>query len=91
MLHHAGRDTMTAREREEYDQQRELFNLQSSHTLKVKELELKLAKTEMKWQQIYKIPTLIIKLPLLIILSVGFIAAMARGKDPGDKFWDLFK
>lgn len=82
---------MTAREREEFDQEREMFNLQSVHTLKAKDLDLKLAKTELKWQQIYRIPTLIIKLPVLIILSIGFIAAMARGKDPGDKFWDLFK
>lgn len=71
------------------------------HAVRIKELELELArenhranielkKLEAKWSSWLKIPVLIIKLPVLILLSFGYWLDSIRGSEPSKDFWKLF-
>jgi len=61
------------------------------HDLAIRKLELEVLKTEAKFNNWFKIPLVIIKLPIYLIMSIGFIVAMIRKHDPGEDFWRLMK
>lgn len=82
---------MTDLEREEFEQQKTVTELQIAHTQRLKELELEVAKLEAKWSSWLKIPIYIIMLPIRILFAFGFIVAMIRKQEPSDRFWDFIK
>lgn len=77
---------VTQRERELYQQEKESYEMQAQHALKMKELELQIVEKETRWSNWQKIPLTLIKLPALVILSFGFLFK----KDVPPEFWALF-
>lgn len=65
--------------------------LARQHDIKTREMELAVLKEQHRWGYLLNIPVTIIKLPLYLILGLGFIVAMARGVEPSESFWDLLK
>lgn len=65
--------------------------LSREHAVTIKRLELEVLKLETKWNSWLKIPITIIKLPIYIILSFGFIAAVLRKQEPSKDFWAYLK
>ena len=61
------------------------------HDLKVRAQELQILKTQTSWGILLKVPLTIIKLPLYIVLGIGFCVAMARGVEVGEDFWNLLQ
>ena len=83
--------TLSPRESLLMEAEKEEARLAREHDLAVRRLELELTKVEMKWTQVYRIPTLIIKLPVYFLLGIAYVVGMARGIEPSDKFWDFIK
>lgn len=77
-------DTLTPREYELYNQQKEMFELQAAHELRVKTMEAKFS----SW---LKLPLFIIMLPVRMIMAVAFCIAVARKTELGPNFWNFMK
>lgn len=62
------------------------------HQQQMKQLELDIRTYEAKWQQLLRLPVLLIKLPLFILFGIAFCIAVARGDsiDSSD-YWKLLK
>lgn len=61
------------------------------HQEQMKQVELAIREQEVKWQNLLKIPLLIIRLPILTILTIGYIIDRVKKTEPSDKFWQLMK
>lgn len=61
------------------------------HDIKTRQMELAVLKQQNSLSTLFKIPLTIIKLPVYLLLAVGFIVAMIRGIEPGESFWDLLR
>lgn len=82
------RETMTAREREEFEQEKVAIAMQAEHSRVMKELDLALAREEAKWGALLRLPSLLIMLPVRMIMGIAYIAAVIKKEDPGKEFWD---
>lgn len=91
-------NTLTPREHMLMENSNEQDRLMREHAVTMKQLELALAKEryqaqielkrlEAKWSSWLRIPSLIIKLPILFILSIGYIFAVLRKQEPSKSFW----
>lgn len=85
------RDELTAREYEQYQQEKEMFELQSAHQLRLKEKDLELARLEAKWATCLRIPIIIIKLPVLILFAFSYPIHVIRKSEPSEAFWRFLK
>lgn len=62
------------------------------HQQNMKELELAIREEEARWSQIYRLPILLIKLPLFILFGIAFVVATARGEGvDNNDFWKLLR
>lgn len=59
--------------------------------VEMKKLDLEFQKLEARWKSWLRIPMAIVKLPVGIVLAVGYVIAVARGKDVSQNFWDFLK
>lgn len=82
-------DTLTPREIEEFRNEKELAELQAQYQLRFKTLELEIKKTEMKFSQLYRLPILILLLPVRLLFGLAYIVHVIRKSEPSDKFWDF--
>jgi hypothetical protein len=85
------RDKMTPREREEFEQERTIAQLQADYQLRFKEMEIELKHVETRWTQVFRLPFAIITLPVRFVFAFGYIAHAIRGTHPDDKFWDYLR
>lgn len=83
-------DTLTQREKEEFEQEKEIATLHSGHTIRLKELELDIEREKAKWSNIQKIPLTIIQLPIMTMLAIAYILSMFTKKEMPEEFWRLF-
>lgn len=78
--------------------ERDEARLSREHAITIKQLELaikrednqakiELKKLEAKWSSLLKIPSLIIKLPILFILSIAYIFSVLLKQEPSKSFW----
>jgi hypothetical protein len=74
--------------------------LAREHAVRMKQLELELArekhaadielkKLEAKWSSWLRIPITIVKLPIYLILSFGYLLDSIRGNEPSRDYWKL--
>lgn len=84
-------EALTPREREEFDQEKALIELQSAHTLRLKELELAITKEEMRWTQLLKLPVVALKVPVWLIFGLAFVVAQIAGRELPQAFWDFME
>jgi len=85
------RDELTAREYEQYQQEKEMFELQAAHQVRLKEKDLELAKLEVKWSSWLRIPITIIKLPVLAIMACSYFVHVIRKSEPSEAFWRFLR
>lgn len=58
------------------------------HQQQMKELELAIREKEVQWGQLLRLPLLIIKLPVLILLGIAYICAVLTHQDINNtEFW----
>lgn len=76
--------------------------LAREHAVRIKQLELELQreknsatiqlkKLEARWSSWLRLPALIIKLPLLLVLGVAYICAVLRKTEIPKEFWNIIK
>lgn len=82
---------MTNYEREEFEQQKVVIEMQAAHTQRIKELELEVVALESKWSVWLRVPVTIVKLPLLILLGIAYICSMFTKKAQPEEFWKILK
>lgn len=93
---------LTPRESVLLEHDTEEQRLAREHAVRIKQLELELAREkykadielkrlEAKWSSWLRIPIIIIELPVLLILAVGYIVDSIRGLEPSKDFWKLLK
>jgi hypothetical protein len=85
------REELTAAERERMHHDKDMFQLQAVHTQKVRAMELEVAKIDAKWSSLLKLPAMIIRLPLYVVLGVAYCIAAARKHEPSEEFWRLLR
>lgn len=93
---------MSPRELQEHDWRMAEFERQAEHAISMKKLELELQKEqhdseielkrlESVWAIWLKIPLVIIKLPVYVLLGFGYIIGVAFKYQHPKAFWDLMK
>lgn len=91
---------LSPREQVLMEAEKEENRLSREHAIQLKQLELQLAreenasqielkKLEAKWASWLKLPSLIIRIPLFILLGVAYIFAVCFKYQPQKRFWDL--
>lgn len=89
---------MTPREHMQMEWTKEENERSREHAIVIKKLELeltreknaaeiKLKELEAKWSSWLRLPSLIIKLPLLVLLGLGYVIDSIKGNDPSSNFW----
>lgn len=82
---------MTAREREEFEQEKAYIELQIASNLELKRLEVEALKLETKWSTLLKVPLTIIKLPVYVLFGIAYIVSTVTKKDMPEEFWKFLK
>lgn len=85
------RNELTAREYELYNQQKEMFELQTAHAERIKRLDIEAAKLEAKITSWFKIPLTLLKLPLFILLVIPLSIYAGRKQEVPAELWRLLK
>jgi hypothetical protein len=85
------RESLTDREREEFEQEKTIAQLQADYQLRFKQLEIDLQRQEMRWAQLYRLPFAVLMVPVRFMFGIGYIAHAIRGTKPDDKFWDYLR
>lgn len=95
-------EQITARESVEHEWYEEEQRRMREHVVTLKQLELQikrednqakieLRKLEAKWSSLLRLPSLLIRLPILFILSIAYIFAVLRKQEPSKDFWAYLK
>lgn len=84
-------DQITPREMSLHRQELEVLEKQIAHSERLKEMELEIAKIDAKWSAVFKIPLTLIKMPVLIVMAVGYCLAVWKGKEPSQDFWRFLR
>lgn len=84
-------DQITPREYETWRHDQEAWEAQAAHQVELKKLDIEVQKLEAKWTALFRIPVLIVKLPVLMILGVAFCIAVARKHELSESFWNYMR
>lgn len=77
---------------QEYQHEKEMLELQLAHSEKIKAIDYEIAKLETKFNSWLKIPITIIKLPVYVVLGLGYVvSAFRKDNEPSDKFWEVMR
>ena len=85
------RESLTEREREEFEQEKASFQAQAEHQLEMKKLDLEIQRIETKWGQLFRLPFAILMLPVRFLFGLAYIAHAIRGSKPDDAFWEYLR
>lgn len=86
-----GGDTLSPREWAQFNNDKEVMERQMEHALRMKDRDIEVQKLEAKWTALFRIPVLIVKLPVLMILGVAFCIAVARKHELSESFWNYMR
>lgn len=70
-----------------FEAEKEEARLSREHAVTIKQLELAYLREESKINSWLRLPSQIIKLPVYIILSFGFLALSITKQKPDESFW----
>lgn len=82
-------EQFTPREAETMRYEAERADKEMAFGMEMKKLDIEVQKIEAKWSVLLKIPIIIVKLPLLILLGIGYIIHAIRKIEPSENFWKL--
>ena len=84
-------ENITSREYEEWQHDKEVWEATAAHQVRLKEMDIELAKLEAKWASWLKIPKLIILLPVYVVFGLAFCIAQITKQEMPEQFWNLLK
>lgn len=93
-------EQLTPREHLLLEHEKDEHRLSREHAVRMKELEIQLARDkyqaqielkrlEAKWSSLLRLPVIILKLPLHIVLALGYLLSVIRKQEPSKSFWTL--
>ena len=85
------RDEITQRQFTEHEWEVDMFERQANLQLKLKELDIEASKLEAKIVSWFRIPLVLITLPVRILFVIPFCIYVAKGKDIPEQFWALLR
>lgn len=62
--------------------EKEMWEKQAAYNLEI-------AKIETRWNALFRLPTLIIRLPVYCLMALAYIAHAIKGSQPSEKFWEF--
>lgn len=84
-------EELTPREREEFEQEKELATLQAEYQLKYKTIEFELHKLEAQWTSWLRLPALIILLPIKLIMAFAIPISVITKKELPEAYWTFMR
>lgn len=85
------RDSLSPKEYEEWNQRKEMFEMQAQHELAVKDKELEVMRLEAKWASWMKLPVMVLMLPVRILFGIAFICSVFTKKELPPEYWRMVK
>jgi hypothetical protein len=82
---------LTPKERAELEWEKESTHLQVDYAQRMKELELEVKKLEVKWTQVFRLPQMVLLLPVKILASLAIPISVITKKDLPDAYWEFMK
>lgn len=73
----------------EHEKEQEIRQME--YGLKMKQLDVEVEKLQARWRSLLKLPVLILRLPLLLLLGVAYIIHVILKREPSDNFWNLLR
>ena len=70
---------------------KEMYELQADHAVKIKELDIQASKLEAKITSWFKIPLAILKLPLYVLMVIPLTVYAVRGQEVPEQMWTLLR
>jgi len=84
-------DQLTPREAVIMENEKEAEIRQMDYGRDMAKLDIEVRKIEARFSAWLRIPLMIIRLPLLVILGIAYIVHAIRGIEPSENFWKLLK
>ena len=81
-------DSLTGREREEFEQEMAAAREQAEYQLKYRAMELDLKRLETRWTQVFRLPFALLSLPVRFVMALALIAYAVRKTNAPKEFWD---
>ena len=85
------RDDISPRESVLHEWETEIFEKQSAHAIKIKELDIEVSKIESRITAWFKLPLQVLRLPVSLFLVVVLIVYAIRAKEPPQSILDRLK
>ena len=86
-----GQDNITPAESTRHSWDLEKDREAREHDIRVREMELLYMKQQNRWENLFRVPVAIVRLPIHGLMALGYIAAMLRGKDVSEEFWQFLE
>lgn len=83
-------DELSPREWAEYNNSKEMWELQAAHSKEMKLLDIEVQKLEAKWSSWMKIPITIITLPVRILFVIPLSIYAATKQEVPEQLWKFF-
>lgn len=84
-------ENLTPREQMTMAHEKDMFQMQSEHGIKVKELEIEATKLESRLGAWLRLPLFVLRLPVMVVLGVGVVVYAIRGIEPPQSLLELLK
>lgn len=84
-------NSFSPRELETMRYEAERADKEMAYGMDMKKMDIEVQKLETKFSSLLRIPIIIIKLPLLLLLGVAYITHSIKGTEPSENFWKLLK
>lgn len=61
------------------------------HQQTLKQIELQIKQEQNRWEQIFRLPVLLVRLPVMLVMAIGFCIAIARGEEIDPEYWKYLR
>lgn len=84
-------ETLTPREREELNWEKESARMQMDYGLQVERLKVEVTRLDTKWTQVFKLPLALIDLPIKLLVALAIPISVITKKELPTAYWDYMK
>lgn len=84
-------EVITPREQVLMEHEKEQMREARAHELRMKELDIEVQKLEARVSSWLRLPIIIIKLPVYMIMAVAFCIMAARNREASQNFWNWIR
>lgn len=86
-----GRTTLTPKEKEELNWEKEATRLQIEYAERIKQMDLEVRKLEAKWSTLFRLPLAVLYLPVKLIVAFAIPISAITKKELPKEFWEFMR